>query len=112
VTTRREGRPVLAAGDGLPITTACPTPCDDDCELGTAGCHERHAYRPSHDPEECEKRRAALDEHSRLSAELDTGADDADLDDGWVCPPCKRGRCDRCTDRDCCCCAGAPDDPA
>jgi hypothetical protein len=57
------------------VTTPCPTPCDPDCELGTAGCHERHAH-PSvrlHEPERCERERAALDEHSRLSDEIERG---------------------------------------
>lgn len=63
----------LLADDGEPVTTPCPTPCDEDCELNPGGCHERHAYRPDHDPGECEARRAALDEHSRLSAELEHG---------------------------------------
>lgn len=61
----------LLAADGYPVTTPCPTPCDPDCEPGT--CHERHLvpWKRDHDPAECEARRAALDEHSRLSAELE-----------------------------------------
>lgn len=68
----------MLAGDGLPVTTPCPTGCDPDCELGTAGCHERHqpAWMRLHDPDECEKQRAALDEHSRLSAEFGELRDD------------------------------------
>ena len=60
------------AADGFPVTTPCPTVCDPGCELGT-GCHERHqpASQRDHDPSECEERRAALDEHSRLCAEFD-----------------------------------------
>jgi hypothetical protein len=37
----------------------CPTPCDDDCEVGPRGCHEVHdvpSHR-SHDPEECNRGR-------------------------------------------------------
>ena len=62
----------MIAADGYPVTTRCPTPCDPDCDLGT-GCHERHAvpWKRAHDPDDCERRRAALDEHSRLSAELE-----------------------------------------
>jgi hypothetical protein len=43
------------------LTTRCPTVCDDDCELGPAGCHERHlvATQRDHDPGDCERRRAA-----------------------------------------------------
>lgn len=105
----------VTAPDGLPVTTACPASCDPDCELGTGGCHERHAYRPAHDPDDCEARRAALDAHSLASAEpgepADDGPDDGP-DDGWVCPACRRAACYRCSDRNCRCCAGSPDDPA
>jgi hypothetical protein len=61
----------VIAADGFPVTTPCATLCDADCELGT-GCHERHqpAWMRDHDPDGCERQRAALDEHSRLSAEL------------------------------------------
>jgi hypothetical protein len=53
------------------VTTPCPTICDPGCELGVAGCHERHlsARSRDHDPDECERRRAALDELSRLGQE-------------------------------------------
>ena len=63
--------PLLAA-DGYPVTTRCPTPCDPECPLGTA-CHERHVppWNRQHDPVDCERHRAALDERSRLSAELE-----------------------------------------
>lgn len=55
------------------VTTPCATLCDADCELGTAGCHERHqpASKRLHDPDGCERTRAALDEHSRLCEELE-----------------------------------------
>lgn len=35
-----------------PEDTACPTPCDDDCD---AGCHEHHnvIWRRDHQPEDC-----------------------------------------------------------
>jgi hypothetical protein len=54
------------------LTTRCPTICDEDCELGEAGCHERHmvATQRDHDPEECERQRAALDELTRLGEEF------------------------------------------
>jgi hypothetical protein len=54
------------------VTTRCPTICDDDCELGPARCHERHmvATQRDHDPEECERQRAALDELARLGQEI------------------------------------------
>lgn len=63
----------MIAGDGFPVTTPCPVLCGEDCELNPGGCHERHQPRQLrlHDPDECERRRAALDEHSRLSAELE-----------------------------------------
>ena len=63
----------MIAADGYPVTTPCPTPCDPDCEPGI--CHERHLvpWKRDHDPDDCERRRAALDEHSRLSAELEAG---------------------------------------
>lgn len=65
----------MTASDGYLVTTPCPTPCDPGCELGAAGCHERHLvpWKRSHDPGGCERERAALDEHSRLSAELEAG---------------------------------------
>ena len=63
----------LLAGDGGPVTTPCQTQCDEDCELNPGGCHERHVptHMRLHDADECESRRAALDEHSRLSAEIE-----------------------------------------
>lgn len=70
-----EGRDVEFPGE---VTTPCPTPCDPGCELGTAGCHEHHAvpWKRSHDPERCERERAALDEHSRLSWEIERAGRD------------------------------------
>lgn len=61
----------LLAADGQPVTTRCPSPCTSRCDHGTF-CHERHLppWGRYHDPDGCEKRRAALDEHSRMSAEL------------------------------------------
>jgi hypothetical protein len=60
------------AGPAGVVTTPCPTICDPDCELGVAGCHERHLTVRSreHDPDECERQRAALDELSRLGQEI------------------------------------------
>jgi hypothetical protein len=60
----------VSGADGA-VTTPCPTTCDTDCELGVAGCHERHLTVRSrdHDPDECERQRTALDELSRLGQE-------------------------------------------
>jgi hypothetical protein len=67
----------LLATDGYPVTTRCPTRCVPNCDFGAA-CHERHwpEYVRDHDPDDCEERRAALDAHSRLSAELEGSSRD------------------------------------
>jgi hypothetical protein len=52
--------------NATPVTTPCPTICEPDCELGAAGCHERHLTPRSraHDPEECERQRGGSDERT------------------------------------------------
>src|ERR1700759_2758438 len=63
------GQPCAA---GTP-TTLCKHPCTaPGCGLPTGACHERDAGEAwAYDPVACERQRAALDEHSRLSWELE-----------------------------------------
>ena len=46
----------------------CPTPCDDDCELGPDGCHESHqpdhGTKRTHQPWACHDLRVAMAEYA------------------------------------------------
>lgn len=45
------------------------------------------------------------------SDEWDEPSEADDLDDGFVCGNCKRGRCGRCKDAACNCCFGGDPEP-
>jgi hypothetical protein len=80
------------------LTTRCPTECDPDCDLGGAGCHERHltVTQRDHDPEECERQRAVACEDAVGAPQM-----------SFSCPCCGtvshhpadagHGYCDRCS---------------
>lgn len=41
----------------------------------------------------------------------DPDEQDTGFDDGFTCGNCRRGRCARCKDKSCSCCAGGDPDP-
>lgn len=72
----------------------CPTPCDDDCELGPDGCHESHQmpWKRGHQPWACEDIQRAIG--ATVAAERERVAQLLDRKRAVFCRPCDGEVCD------------------